>query len=105
MRASRAFFVALAALAACGTSARAAKLPGQDHLSLQYPGAPQIVHDEAQSPYAMTYADEVAESLGIKNRHMDVFSTPGDSSGYMPSFSAGLGSDGAMFRLKWHPGE
>jgi hypothetical protein len=105
MRAGRVFFLAWAALAACGTSAHAVKLPGQDHLSLQYPGAPQTVHDEAQSPYAMNYADEVAQSLGIKNRHVDVFSTEPGSSGYMPSFSAGLGSDGAMFRLKWHPGE
>ena len=76
------------------------KLPGQNPLPLQYPGAPQPVPDTPQSPYAMTYIDEVAESLGIKNRHMDVFST-GDPSGYLPSFSAGVGDDGAMFRLKW----
>lgn len=105
MRASSTFFLALAALATCGTSAQALRPPGQDHLSLQYPGAPQPFHEEPQSPYAMTYTDEVAESLGVKHGHIDVFSTDPPSSGYLPSFSAGLGSDGAMFRLKWHPGE
>ena len=57
------------------------------------------------APYAMTYADEAAQSLGVKDGHMDVFSIPADSSGYVPSFSGGVGSDGAMLWLQWHPGE
>jgi hypothetical protein len=52
----------------------------------------------------MTYTDEVARSLGVKDGHVDVFSTQ-PVSGYMPSFSAGVDQGGAMFRLKWHPGE
>lgn len=79
-------------------------VPFQDPLSLQYPGAPKPISTEAKSPYAMTYTDEVAQSLGVKDGHMDVFSTQPDSS-YLPSFSAGVDQGGAMFRLKWHPGE
>jgi hypothetical protein len=54
----------------------------------------------------MTYAEEAARSLGVENGHMDVFSTePKSSAGYLPSISGGLGADGAMLRLRWHPGE
>ncbi len=94
-----------------GTPAQAVRVPNQDHLTstpqYQYPGAPKLVYDDpAPQPYAMTYADSVAQALGVKNGRMDVFSTePRSSSSYMPSFSGGLGGDGAMLRLKWHPGE
>jgi hypothetical protein len=85
--------------------ARAWSIPGQNHLSLQYPGAPKPVYDDPNPPYAMTYADEAARTLGIVHGHMDVFSTHPTSSSYLPSFSGGLSGDGAMVRLKWHPGE
>jgi len=52
----------------------------------------------------MTYVDEAARSLGVQNGRMDVFSTQSSSS-YIPSISGGLGGDGAMLRLRWHPGE
>lgn len=97
---------ALGALLAmgCGTSAEARSVPFQDHLSLQYPGAPRPVREEHSSPYPMTYIDEAAQTLGVKDGHMDFFST-GPGSGYMPSFSAGVDKGGAMFRMRWHPGE
>jgi hypothetical protein len=102
----KAAIVALIALLGMGTSAQAMRVPFQDHLSLDYPGAPKPVRQENNSPYPMTYSDEVARSLGVKDGHMDVFSTqPVSEGGYMPSFSAGVGGDGAMFRLKWHPGQ
>ena len=83
------------------------RVPGQDYLSapLQYPGAPKPADNEQHTPYAMNYAAEAAQNLGIKDGHMDVFSTGQDSSGYVPSLSGGVGSDGAMLWLKWHPGE
>lgn len=73
----------------------------------QYPGAPRPVYDDpAPPPYARNYVDDVARALGVKDGRMDVFSTqPKSSSSYVPSFSGGLGGDGAMLRLKWHPGE
>jgi hypothetical protein len=93
---------------AVASSACAMSIPGQNHLySLpQYPGAPRPVYDAEHPPSAMTYAEEAAQSLGVKNGHMDVFATqPKSSSGYLPSISGGLGADGAMLRLRWHPGE
>jgi len=104
MHPGRAAIVALIALLGMGTSAQAMQVPFQDTLSLQYPGAPKPVGEENKSPYPMTYTDEVARSLGVKDGHVDVFSTQ-PVSGYMPSFSAGVDQGGAMFRLKWHPGE
>jgi hypothetical protein len=100
----RVAIVALVGLLGMGTSAEAMRVPFQDTLSLQYPGAPKLVREENNSPYPMTYTDEVARSLGVKDGHMDVFSTE-PISNYMPSFSAGVDQGGAMFRLKWHPGE
>jgi hypothetical protein len=104
MRPGRATIVVLIALLGMGTSAQAMRVPFEDTLSLQYPGAPKPVGEENKSPYPMTYTDEVARSLGVKDGHVDVFSTQ-PVSGYMPSFSAGVDQGGAMFRLKWHPGE
>lgn len=104
MHPGRAAIVASIVLLGMGTSAQAMQVPFQDTLSLQYPGAPKPVREETKSPYPMTYTDEVARSLGVKDGHMDVFSTQ-PVSNYMPSFSAGVDKGGAMFRLKWHPGE
>lgn len=94
--------------AVLGTPAFAApQIPMQSHVGgiLRYPGAPKPVYDDPRpSPYAMTFTDEAARSLGVQNGRMDVFSTRSSSS-YMPSISGGVGGDGAMLRLKWHPGE
>ena len=93
---------------AYGSSASALTVPDQNHLySLpQYPGAPRPVYDDPKPPYAMSYAEEAAQTLGVRDGHMDVFSTqPTSSSSYLPSISGGLGGDGAMLRLRWHPGE
>ena len=97
-----ALFLSIAALLGCGSSAWAIRLPGRDDLSLQYPGAPKPPQEDSQVPYAMTYTDELARSLGVKDGHM-AFSTAIGSSVYLPSFSVGVGGDGAMLRLKWRP--
>ncbi len=104
MRRAKTVIFVLSAILAAATQAHAMSVPFQDHLSLQYPGAPRPVRDEQTAPYAMTYTDEVAQSLGVRDGHMDVFSIPSGST-YMPSFSAGVDQGGAMFRLKWHPGD
>ena len=72
-----------------------------------YPGAPRPVYDDdVKAPYAMNYADEAAETLGVKNRQLELFSAkPAENEGYLPSLSGGVGGDGAMFKLQWHPGE
>jgi hypothetical protein len=104
---ARSLFLAGVIGTMCGTPALAVAVPNQDHLSttLRYPGAPKPVYDDPHLPYAMTYMEEAAQTLGVKDGHMDVFSTQPVSSGYMPSISGGLGGDGAMFRLKWRTGE
>jgi hypothetical protein len=54
----------------------------------------------------MNYADEAVQNLGFRNGHMDIFSTkPAENEAYLPAFSGGVGSDGAMLKLQWHPGE
>lgn len=71
-----------------------------------YPGAPKKVYDDDKAPYAMNYADEAAQALGVRNRHLDVFTAkPAGNSGYLPSLIGGVGGDGAMLKLQWHPGE
>ena len=67
---------------AYGSSASALTVPDQNHLySLpQYPGAPKQVYDDPRPPYAMSYAEEAAQTLGVINGHMDVFSTQPKSS-------------------------
>ncbi len=106
---SKALFLACLFGAVCGTPALALSIPGQSHVAgiLQYPGAPKPVYDAPRpSPYAMTYVEEAAQSLGVRNGRMDVFSTqPSSSSSYLPSISGGVGGDGAMLKLRWHPGE
>ena len=72
-----------------------------------YPGAPRPVYDDPpKAPWAMNYADEAVQSLGFRNGHMDVFSTkPPENNSYLPTLSGGVGGDGAMLKLQWHPGE
>jgi len=52
---------------------------------------------EAQ-PYAMSYSDEAAQKLGLKNGQWEAFKsdTPG-----MPNFNAGVDAGGPMLRLQW----
>lgn len=58
------------------------------------------------APYPMNYTDEAAETLGIKNGHLDVFSAqPKTNDSLLPNLSGGVDHDGAMLKLQWHPGE
>ena len=69
-----------------------------------YPGAPRPVIQDDAAPYAMNYAEEASQRLGVHNGHMDVFSTqPASGGSAIPTFSGGIGSDGAMLKLQWHP--
>jgi hypothetical protein len=71
-----------------------------------YPGAPKPVYDDVKLPYAMNYADEAFQTLGGRNGNLEIFSAkPAEKGSYLPSFSGGIGSGGAMLKLQWHPGE
>jgi hypothetical protein len=75
-------------------------------LPTNYPGAPKPIYDDIKLPYAMNYTDEAAKSLGVQNGHVDLFSAkPAENRTYLPTFSGGLGGDGAMLKLKWRTGE
>jgi hypothetical protein len=69
-----------------------------------YPGAPQPVSDNSRAPFAMNYTDEAAQTIGVHDGHLDVFSTNSAQS-HLPTLSGGLGGDGAMLKLQWHPDE
>ena len=50
-----------------------------------------------RSPYPMTYSEQVAQSLGVRNGRVDLIA-PQTSSPYAPSLSVG----GGMLRLRWN---
>jgi hypothetical protein len=71
-----------------------------------YPGAPKPVQEKTESPYAMNYTDEAAQTIGVRDGRWDVFSAkPAENRSYLPSLSGGVSGDGAMLKLQWHPGE
>jgi hypothetical protein len=105
--ATKALLLATGMLAFCGTAGLAASLANSTHLEspLRYPGAPKPPSDEPASPYPMNYVDEAALALGVKEGHMDLFSSrPAPGNPFMPVFSGGLGSNGAMLKLQWRQG-
>jgi hypothetical protein len=58
------------------------------------------------SSYPLSYADEVAQRLGIVRGHMDVFSvTPNHDNGLVPSLNGGVDRNGAGVKLKWQIGK
>ena len=48
-------------------------------------------------PYPMTYSEQVAQSLGVRNGRVDLIA-PQTSTPYAPSLSVG----GGMLRLRWN---
>ena len=58
------------------------------------------------SPYAMNYSDEAAQSLAIKNEHVDLFLVGPTSNGNLaPTINGGIDRGGAMLKLQWHWGQ
>ena len=105
--APKALILATGILTLCGTASLAAALPNSNHLEspLRYPGAPKPPNDGPAGPRPMNYADEAAQAMGVRDGHLDLFSShPAPNNPLMPAVSGGLGSDGAMLKLQWHPG-
>ena len=107
--ATRVLVLATGILALCGTASLAAASLADDNQRLtsplRYPGAPKAPNDDPHSPYAMNYMDEAAQTLGVRDGQMDLFSTrPVAHNPLVPVVSGGLGGDGAMLKLQWHPG-
>lgn len=54
------------------------------------------------APYPLSYADELAERLGIEHGHMDVFSmAPRNEDGFVPTLKGGVDRDGPKIKLQW----
>lgn len=57
--------------------------------------------DASPTPYAMSYSDQAAQSLGFKNGQWEAF----DASAANPlALKGGIDKGGPMLRLQWKPG-
>ncbi len=71
--------------------------PTQHQIELRYA-------DSRSQPYAMNYADEAAQTLGIQNGKWEAFDTR-SSDPLMPSLKGGIDGGRAMIGLQWRPGQ
>jgi hypothetical protein len=96
-------FLAVALALGAGTdAARAFRPPDSSH----YPSDNEIALKLAQNkpqPYPMNYADEAAQTLGVKDGRWEAFATRSRDP-LMPSLRGGIMDGAAMLRLQWHPG-
>ena len=90
-------FAALAA--GCG-SAWAFRLPDPNAVPLTEHQRQVRYADSQPQPYAMTYSDEAARTLGVANGKWEAFSTQPANS-LMPSFRGGIDGGRAMIGLQW----
>ena len=102
MRCSGFLAFAFLALAAGSVPAWAFRMPDRN-------AAPPTQHqletaDTPPQPYAMTYGDEAARKLGIRDGKWEAFGTR-SSNPLMPSLKGGIDSGRAMIRLQWRPGQ
>jgi len=100
--------ICLCAGLVCGAgsgSALAARLP---NLNPAVPTEHQTLQrfaEEPKAPYAMTYMDDVARSLGVAGGKADFLDTGRTRDPLMPSLKGGVDRGGLMLRLQWRPGE
>ncbi|MEO8300359.1 MAG: hypothetical protein ABI608_01125 [Rhizomicrobium sp.] len=60
------------------------------------------VAETQTQPYAMSYTDEAARTLGVREGQWEAFSP---RSGDMPSLKGGLSGGRPMLILQWRPGQ
>jgi hypothetical protein len=60
--------------------------------------------DTVSQPYAMSYSDEAAQRLGIRNGNWEAFDTH-SSDPLMPSLRGGIDKGRAAISLQWRPGQ
>jgi hypothetical protein len=94
--------VALLAASFSPAMARAPLGAGPLIAATNYPGAPRPIYNDGNiSPYAMNYTDEAAQTLGLRDGRMDVFTAKPAQNQSSPTFSGGLGGQGAVLKLQW----
>jgi hypothetical protein len=92
----------MAALAAGSVSAQAFRTPDSNGtLTTEHQKQLRVADDQAQ-PYAMSYTDEAAQKLGIRDGRWDAFEP---RSGDMPSLKGGMDGGRPMLMLQWRPGQ
>jgi hypothetical protein len=89
---------ALAALAAGSQSAWAFRLP--DPILLTDHQRQLRYADSKAMPYAMSYSDEAARTLGVRNGKWEAFSTQSRDP-LMPHLGGGIDQGRAMIGLQW----
>lgn len=58
--------------------------------------------DSQPQPYAMNYADEAAQTLGVHDGQWEAFDTH-STDPLVPSFKGGVDRGAAMVKLQWSP--
>jgi len=103
MRSLRTFVFAFLAVTAGGAPAWAfsvtdsnAPPPTQHQLDLRYA-------DNRSQPYAMSYTDEAAQKLGIRDGKWEAFNGR-SSDPLVPSLQGGINDGRPMIGLQWRPG-
>ena len=93
---------AVAALAAGSGPAWAFRLPdGNAAWPTEHQRQLRFAENRTQ-PYAMNYADQAAQSLGVREGKWEAFSP---RSGDMPSVKGSMDSGRPMLILQWRPGQ
>ena len=92
---------AFVAFAAGAASASPYRIPGNVAWPTEHQRALRYAETQSQ-PYAMNYADEAAQRLGVKDGKWEAF-TP--RSGDMPSVKGSLDSGRPMLILQWRTGQ
>ena len=102
MRCFGTFAFALVALAAGSASAATFRTPdGSTAWPTEHQKALRYAETQSQ-PYAMNYADQAAQTLGIREGKWEAF-TPRSSD--MPSVKGSMDSGRPMLILQWRPGQ
>lgn len=99
---NRLLIAGFALLATTVTAAAEQRTPGGGGISfkplVQVQGQPDLASPAPRSPYAMTYSEEVAQSLGVRNGGLDLVRSE-HTSLYAPNVSF----NGSMVKLQWRP--
>ena len=88
-----------AATVPAGAAAPAAMAP---RLTTEHQQALRVA-DAESAPYALNYADQAAQSLGVENGRWEAFDT-GNGNALLPALKGGIDNGTAMIKLQWQPG-
>jgi hypothetical protein len=66
----------------------------------------QLPQQSVLMRYPMNYSDEAAQSLGVRNGHIQLFSVrPAGGDTLTPAISGAIDHGGAAIKLQWHLGQ